>query len=124
VVIGSRYCAHGGSDGWPWHRRALSGAVNAVSRRTLRLPVRDASGAFRAYRVAKLKEIDLDQTQAHGYAFLEELLWHLQRAGATFAEVPITFRRRRAGQSKMNLREAAGKIVTIGRLGLRGLFRR
>lgn len=122
VAIGSRYCAGGAIDGWPWGRRVLSRAVNAMSRRLLRLPVRDTSAAFRAYRVAKLREIELDRIQSRGYAYLEELLWHLARAGATFAEVPITFGRRRAGRSKINLREAAGKIITIGKLGARAFL--
>lgn len=120
VVIGSRYCEGGAIEGWPWHRRVLSRLVNAAGRRALRLPVQDTSGAFRAYRVAKLREIDFDQIASVGFAYLEELLWHLARAGATIAEVPITFRQRRAGRSKISLREAAGKIATISRLAWRG----
>jgi dolichol-phosphate mannosyltransferase len=124
VVIGSRYCDGGAIEGWPWGRRLLSRAVNAVGRRALRMPVRDTSGAFRAYRVDQLREIDLDAVGAAGFAYLEELLWHLARAGATFVEVPITFRQRRAGRSKISLREAAGKIITIGKLACRRVIGR
>jgi dolichol-phosphate mannosyltransferase len=85
----------------------------------LRLPVHDASGAFRAYRVSKLRELELTDIRAGGYAYLEEILWHLARAGANFAEVPITFCERRAGRSKANLREVAGKISTVLRLASR-----
>jgi dolichol-phosphate mannosyltransferase len=116
VAIGSRYCAGGAIEGWPAHRRVVSRAMNGVTRLVLRLPARDASGAFRAYRVAKLREINLDAIRAAGYAYLEEILWLLHRAGARFAEVPITFRERRAGQSKVNIREAAGKVRTLLRL--------
>jgi dolichol-phosphate mannosyltransferase len=119
VAIGSRYCAGGAIEGWPAHRRAVSRAMNGLTRTFLRLPARDASGAFRAYRVAKLREIDLNQIRAVGYAYLEEMLWLLDRVGARFAEVPITFRERRAGKSKVNLREAAGKIGTLLRLAVR-----
>jgi dolichol-phosphate mannosyltransferase len=119
VVIGSRYVAGGAIEGWPWHRRVLSRSINALDRVALRLPVRDSSGAFRAYRVAKLRELRLEQIRSGGYAYLEEILWHLDRLGATFAEVPITFRQRRAGESKINLREAVGKLGTILRLSLR-----
>jgi dolichol-phosphate mannosyltransferase len=119
VVIGSRYVAGGAIEGWPWHRRWLSRRINALSHALLRLPVRDSSGAFRAYRVAKLRELRLDEVRAGGYAYLEEILWHLDRLGATFAEVPITFRQRRAGESKISLREAAGKLGTLARLALR-----
>jgi dolichol-phosphate mannosyltransferase len=116
VAIGSRYCPGGGIKGWPWQRRVLSRGVNSLSRRLLRLPIGDTSGAFRAYRVAKLREIDLESVQSAGYAYLEEILWHLDKANASFAEVPITFHQRRAGQSKISVREAAGKVLTLLRL--------
>jgi dolichol-phosphate mannosyltransferase len=58
----------------------------------------------------------LDSLQATGYAYLEEILWHLARAHATFAEVPITFHERRAGRSKISFREAVGKVRTLVRL--------
>jgi dolichol-phosphate mannosyltransferase len=116
VAVGSRYCAGGGTEGWPLHRRLMSSAVNSLSRALLRLPVGDSSGAFRAYRVAKLREIDLAKIQATGYACMEEILWCLHRAGASFIEVPITFRDRRAGQSKISVREAAAKLGTLLRL--------
>jgi dolichol-phosphate mannosyltransferase len=119
VAIGSRYCPGGAIEGWPWYRRVLSRLVNGLSRRLLRLPVRDTSGAFRAYCVAKLCEISIDDMQSSGYSYLEEILWHLHRVGATFVEVPITFHQRRAGSSKINFREAAAKLATLLRLAVR-----
>lgn len=116
VAIGSRYCAGGAIEGWPWHRRLLSLVLNRLSRLLLRVPVLDSSDSYRAYRVAKLRTIELQKIQASGYAFLEEILWHLHAGGATFAEVPITFHQRRAGRSKINLAEAAGKLGTLLRL--------
>jgi dolichol-phosphate mannosyltransferase len=118
VAIGSRYCPGGGIEGWPMHRRILSRCVNRLSRSLLRLPVRDTSGAFRAYRVEKLREVRLEDVRASGYAYLEELLWLLHRAGATFVEVPITFEQRRAGESKISIREASSKLLTLLRLAL------
>jgi dolichol-phosphate mannosyltransferase len=123
VVIGSRYCPGGGIDGWPVGRRIASYGMNAVSRRLLRLPARDLSGAFRAYRVPALSRVNLDRIESRGYAYLEELLWHFDRSGASFAEIPIVFRQRRAGKSKISLAEAAGKIRTIATLSWRGMFR-
>jgi len=116
VAIGSRYCNGGAIEGWPLTRRLMSRVMNTLSRFVLRLPVRDSSGAFRAYRANVLRSIDLTKVQAAGYSYLEEILWHLRRAGATFAEVPITFHERRAGQSKINVREAWSKITTLARL--------
>jgi dolichol-phosphate mannosyltransferase len=120
VAIGSRYIDGGATEGWPWHRRLISRAINCVSRAVLQLPIRDTSGAFRAYRVSKLHDLDLTAVRASGYAYLEEILWHLARADAIFAEVPITFRSRRAGSSKISFREATGKIRMLLRLRAAG----
>lgn len=120
VAIGSRYVAGGAIEGWPAHRRIMSRVVNRLSRVMLRLPIQDTSGAFRAYRVAKLRTVDLNRVRASGYSYLEEILWLLAQQNATFAEVPITFRERRAGHSKINLQEAAGKIGTLVRLSCYG----
>jgi dolichol-phosphate mannosyltransferase len=118
VALGSRYCTGGQIEGWPLHRRVLSRWNNRLSRLLLRLPVYDSSGAFRAYRVAALQKINLNDVRATGYSYLEEILWHLRRAGATFAEVPITFHERRAGKSKINSREAVAKLTTLLRLAI------
>jgi dolichol-phosphate mannosyltransferase len=119
VVIGSRYCPGGLIAGWPLYRRALSRFMNGLTRALLHLPVRDTSGAFRAYRVAELRKIDLAAIKSNGYAYLEEILWHLDRDGAKFAEVPITFHDRRAGRSKTGLSVAIDKLRTTGRLVFR-----
>jgi dolichol-phosphate mannosyltransferase len=118
VAIGSRYCSGGEIEGWPMSRRVMSKWVNGLTHLLLRLPVRDASGNFRAYRIAKLREVPFDEIRATGYSYLEELAWRLHKAGASFAEVPITFRDRRAGKSKVSVREAWGKLGTIVRLSL------
>ena len=119
VAIGSRYCRGGTVEGWPLTRRILSRVMNGLSRAVLRFPIKDASGAFRAYRVAVLRELDVSQIQAVGYSYLEEIIWLLHRGGATFAEVPITFHQRRAGASKISLREGVAKISTLARLAVR-----
>jgi dolichol-phosphate mannosyltransferase len=116
VAIGSRYCPGGAIEGWPIHRRVLSRLMNRLSRAMLRLPPRDTSGAFRAYQTGALRKIDLARVRSAGYGYLEEILWHLHRAGASFAEVPITFHERKAGRSKINAAEAVGKLGTLIRL--------
>ncbi|MFO0791867.1 MAG: polyprenol monophosphomannose synthase [Pirellulales bacterium] len=116
VAIGSRYCDGGQIEGWPLRRRVISRAMNGLSRLILRLPVHDSSGAFRAYRVDALRRIALDKVQATGYAYLEEIVWHLRRVGVTFVETPITFHERRAGRSKINIGEAVAKALTLVRL--------
>ncbi len=116
VVLGSRYCNGGAIDGWPLHRRVGSRVMNSLSRALLRLPVRDTSGAFRAYRMDAVRRIDLTSIRSAGYAYLEEIIWRLYRAGATLVEVPITFHQRRAGKSKINPQEAVGKLMTLLRI--------
>lgn len=120
VMIGSRYVTGGQIEGWPWWRRVMSRAINAYARLLLRLPVRDASGSFRAYRVAALARLDFAQFRASGYAYLEEILLRLLRSGAVLAETPITFVERQHGRSKINIREAAAALWLILRLGLGG----
>ncbi|MCA9240822.1 MAG: polyprenol monophosphomannose synthase, partial [Planctomycetales bacterium] len=122
IAIGSRYCPGGAIEGWPLGRRVSSWLINHASRYVLRLPVTDCSGAFRAYRVEKLREVDFDSMLTQGYAYLEELLWRLKRRGAVFAETPITFRDRRAGESKINWREAAAALRVLLTLGFRQWF--
>jgi dolichol-phosphate mannosyltransferase len=120
VALGSRYCEQGAIEGWPVARRVMSRGMNWLSRFMLRLPVRDSSGAFRAYQLEALKRIDLGRIRSSGYSYLEEILWHLHRSGATLVEVPITFRERRAGRSKISAREAVDKVSTLLRLCFSG----
>ncbi len=122
VVLGSRYVPGGGTLGWPLHRRLMSRSINGLARRMLGLPVRDCSGAFRCIRVDLLRRVDLDAVRSHGYACLEEILWHFKLAGARFEEVPIVFANRRRGRSKINTRESLAAVWMLLRLGLRNWF--
>ena len=117
VAIGSRYVPGGGSEGWPLSRRLMSRAVNTYARCLLGLRPRDCSGAFRCYRVALLGRLDFSAVRSRGYAFQEEVLWHLKRLGARMTEVPFVFAERRQGQSKIDTREAIAALAIIARLG-------
>ncbi|GIW92921.1 MAG: glycosyl transferase [Pirellulaceae bacterium] len=119
-VIGSRYVAGGSVAGWPLRRKLMSRLVNAYARLLLRLAVRDCSGGFRLYRVEALAKLEPASIRARGYAFLEEILWHLACHGCRFAEVPIRFVDRQRGRSKINSREALAALVHMARLALRG----
>ncbi|WP_153558610.1 polyprenol monophosphomannose synthase [Roseimaritima sediminicola] len=119
VVVGSRYVAEGKIEGWPLHRRLMSRAVNGFATRVLRLPVKDCSGAFRCYRVAVLERLDMTQVRSDGYAMLEELLLALHRAGAKFAEIPITFADRETGESKLTTGETLRSIRSLLRMIVR-----
>lgn len=119
VMIGSRYVAGGGTEGWPLGRRLMSRAVNLYARFLLGLPVRDCSGAFRCYRTSLLAKLDFGRMRSRGYSFQEEILWRLKRLGVRFAETPIVFTERRLGKSKINLREALAALWIIFALGVR-----
>jgi dolichol-phosphate mannosyltransferase len=118
-VVGSRYVAGGGTADWPLKRRLMSRGVNLYARVLLGLPTKDCSGAFRCYRVELLEQLDFDRIRSRGYSFQEEILWHLKRAGARFAETPIVFTDRERGQSKINSREALAALWILFRLGIK-----
>jgi len=123
VMIGSRYVKGGGVEGWPLRRRLMSRAINAYARCLLGLAIRDCSGAFRCFRTDVLDKVDFERIYSPGYAFLEEILWHLKRGGARFGETPIVFVDRQQGQSKINMREAVAALWAIFRLGVRNWLR-
>jgi dolichol-phosphate mannosyltransferase len=124
VMIGSRYVPGGGASNWPLSRRLMSRGVNTFVRLFLRLPAQDTSGAFRCFRVSKLRQANLDGMLSRGYSFQQELLYRLRMADCRIGETPIIFENRRAGASKVNTREAARSIGVLVRIGLGALFGR
>lgn len=127
VTIGSRYVSGGATEDWPWLRERISRTVNWLVRRLFGMPVRDASGAFRCYRVAKLRDVDLQRVRSRGYSFQQEVLFRCHLAGCRIGEVPIVFENRKSGASKVDLRESVCSLSMLGWLGVRaslGLERR
>jgi len=119
VMIGSRYVPGGRIEGWPIRRHLMSSAVNLYARCLLGLRPRDCSGAYRCYRTSVLARLDFSRIRSHGYSFQEEILWHLKRLGARFAETPIVFVDRQHGASKIDFKEAFWAMGIIFRLGLK-----
>ncbi len=118
LVIGSRYVAGGELRAWPLHRRLLSASANAFVRILFALPASDCTSGFRAYRREVVESIPWGELHSQGYSYLVEVLyWAVRRRGARVVEVPICFTERRAGKSKMGLREIVGGAVNL--LGLR-----
>jgi dolichol-phosphate mannosyltransferase len=116
LVIGSRYIEGGGHENWPRRRVFLSSMSNLVARTALRLEPADCTGAYRCFGRGLLEQIAFDNIVSLGYSFQEEMLWHCSHRGFRICEVPITFRDRRAGQSKISPREVWGGMSTIARL--------
>lgn len=102
VVIGSRWTTGGRVVNWPLRRRLLSRLGNLYTRLALGMPLSDATGGFRVYRVSALRRLDLPSVASQGYAFQVELSWRAHRAGLRTVEVPITFVERERGTSKMS----------------------
>src|SRR4029078_6026149 len=102
VVLGSRYVDGGGVSGWGALRRAVSRGGSAYARAVLGLEVRDLTGGFKCFRREVLEAIDLDSIAAHGYAFQVEMTYRAIQKGFRVVEVPIVFRDRRVGESKMD----------------------
>jgi len=113
LVIGSRYVPGGGLQGCSWRRIAVSRFANLLAGWMVGWSIRDCSSAYRLYRVAMLEAIDLGALQETGYGFLEEILAHVLKSGARVTEVPIVYRERRLGQSKISLREARSAFSAL-----------
>jgi dolichol-phosphate mannosyltransferase len=117
LVIGSRW-VHGGTVvNWPLHRLLLSRCGNLYTRVMLGMPVHDATGGYRAYRMPALSKMDLDTVSSQGYCFQVDLAWRAYRHGFRVVEVPITFAERALGASKMSssvVREALWRVTVWG----------
>jgi dolichol-phosphate mannosyltransferase len=118
VAIGSRYIRGGGADDWPWYRRAISRAGNDYAALLLDLDVRDTTAGFRAYTAEAIKELDPGSCDASGYAFQVEMTWRAELAGLIVTEVPIRFRDRELGTSKMSGAIAVEAMTLITKWGL------
>jgi dolichol-phosphate mannosyltransferase len=117
LVLGSRYVPGGEVTDWPLHRLLLSRAGNRYTRWALRLPVRDATGGYRAARAELIDRLPFDDVASQGYCFQVDWAWRAVRAGARVAEVPITFTERAFGRSKMSgsiVREALVRVTVWG----------
>jgi dolichol-phosphate mannosyltransferase len=116
LALGSRYVPGGGVTDWGVVRRTLSRGGSWYARTILRAPVRDLTGGFKCFNRRVLETIDLEGIHADGYGFQIELTYRALKAGFTVKEVPIVFRERRAGRSKMTAKialEAVWKVPTL-----------
>ncbi|MCI0380616.1 MAG: polyprenol monophosphomannose synthase [Gemmataceae bacterium] len=122
LMIGSRYVPGGGTLNWPLSRQLMSWGINALVRFLMRIRARDTSGGYRCYSVALLRRTNLEKLMSRGYSFQEEVLYRCRRAGCKIGETPILFEDRRAGDSKVNLKEVTRSLSTILLLGLQAFF--
>ena len=116
LALGSRYVGDGRVENWTAWRRAVSRGGCLYAQAVLRAPVRDLTGGFKAFRAGTLLAIDYRTARAKGYAFQVELTYRALQAGLRVTEVPIVFRERREGESKMSgaiALEAAWRVPAL-----------
>jgi dolichol-phosphate mannosyltransferase len=118
LVLGSRYVRGGSVTDWGLLRKLISRGGSWYARVVLGLQVRDLTGGFKCFRRSVLEALDLDAVHADGYGFQIELTYGAIRAGFRVVEIPIVFRDRRVGESKMDARialEAVWKVPALRR---------
>jgi dolichol-phosphate mannosyltransferase len=116
LVLGSRYVAGGGVTEWGLFRRMLSRGGSWYARVVLGVPVRDLTGGFKCFHRRTLEGIDYRNTHADGYGFQIEITYRALKSGFTVKEIPIVFRDRKEGTSKMSPRiaiEAVWKVPAL-----------
>lgn len=116
LALGSRYVAGGRVADWGALRRAISRGGSVYARLMLGVKVHDLTGGFKCFRREVLEAIDLPTVRSKGYAFQVELTYRTLRAGFAIKEVPITFRDRELGQSKMSPKIALEAVWLVPRL--------
>ena len=117
VVLGSRWTKGGSVVNWPKSREFLSRGGNLYTRIWLSIPLKDATGGFRAYRMASLDAMDVQSVKSQGYCFQVDLAWRAVQKGLKVVEVPIVFVERELGESKMDsriVREALMRVTVWG----------
>jgi len=117
ALRGSRWVPGGSVVNWPKSREALSRGGSLYTRMMLGVPMRDATGGYRAFRADTLRRIDLIGVESAGYCFQVELGWRAVKAGLRVREVPIDFVERELGDSKMSQKivvEALWRVTVWG----------
>jgi len=117
MALGSRYVRGGSLDEeWAFWRKGLSSFGNLYTRLILRMPIKDVTGGFRAWKRETLEGIPLERIKSQGYAFQIEMAYITHLMGYSISEVPIYFADRSRGDSKMSLKiqiEAARRVWSI-----------
>jgi len=116
LAIGSRRITGGRVEGWGPHRHFMSGGAMLLARLALGLKTKDVTSGFRVYRENVARALLSLPIASGGYAFQEETVFYAERLGFAVVEVPIVFRDRQKGKSKLTWREIAQFFSIIGKL--------
>ena len=116
LALGSRYVPGGGVSNWSRSRQLVSRSGCFYARAVLSVRIRDLTGGFKCFRREVLESIDLATVRSKGYAFQVELTYRALQRGFRVVEVPITFRERERGRSKMNWKIGREAVVLLPQL--------
>ncbi|PZE55777.1 MULTISPECIES: polyprenol monophosphomannose synthase [unclassified Curtobacterium] len=123
LAIGSRWTTGGSVVDWPKHRELLSRGGNAYARIMLRLDVHDITAGFRVYRADVIARMALDEIDSKGYCFQVDMTLRVHDLGGAIVEVPIRFRDRVHGVSKMSQAIVVEAMLRTTQWGLQRRFR-
>ncbi|MGI5169540.1 polyprenol monophosphomannose synthase [Spirillospora sp. CA-253888] len=118
LVLGARYIPGGKVENWPMQRQFISRGGNLYVKLMLGMPLRDATGGYRAFRASTLEKIGLDGVDSRGYCFQIDLARRALQQGLRVVEVPITFVERVHGTSKMSRDIVAEAMLRVTRWGM------
>ena len=124
LVVGSRYTNGVRVLNWPMQRLLLSWTANVWTKFWTGLPLNDATGGFKCYRIEVLRGINLDSIRSNGYAFQIEMSYMAWRKGFRLGEIPIVFLDRLAGRSKMSKHIVYEAFFMLWKLRFRGMLNR
>jgi len=123
LVIGSRWVSGGKTENWSKSRELLSRAANLYVRAMLGMGVKDSTAGFRIYSSSILKKLNLEAIKSEGYSFQIEMTRAVYKLGGKIIEVPITFRERENGVSKMSKKIVGEAIILVTLWGLKRFLR-
>ena len=123
VAVGSRYVKQGAVENWPANRILLSKGASLYTRMITWMPVKDPTAGFVCYQRKVLETINFDNISFVGYAFQIEMKFAAWKLGFKITEVPITFKDRKLGASKMNKGIVKEGILGVLQLRWQSLFK-
>ena len=123
LVIGSRWISGGRTENWSKGRELLSKTANLYVRAMLGLGVKDSTAGFRIYAAAILRRLDFQSIKSEGYSFQIEMTRAVHKLGGKIIEVPITFRERENGVSKMSKKIVREAMLLVTIWGLKRFLR-
>ena len=123
LVIGSRWIPGGKTENWSKSRELLSRAANLYVRAMVGLGVKDSTAGFRIYSASMLKRLNMESIKSEGYSFQIEMTRAVHKLGGKIIEVPITFRERENGVSKMSKKIVGEAMILVTLWGLKRFLR-